>query len=293
MRTNKPVEKSTIEEPSLNQNEPKIYRIYKLVRYFIEKISDDKISIYSAQASFFMLLSIFPLIMLLLNIISHTSLPESLIPSIINYFAPNSVRPFLLQIVAELQTKTSGAAISITALIAIWSASKGALAIILGMREILDASKDKNYFVLRFYSIIYIILLLLSLVLTLVLLVFGNSIFGHFIDSHPIPYIMQPLYTFGRYTIAMIILTIFFVSMYKMGGNKRYKFMDLLPGAMFTSLSWMIFSYIFSIYIDNFSNFSYMYGSLTAVIIIMLWMYFCMYIMFVGAEINEYMFDHK
>lgn len=293
MRTNKELVNRHVKEPELKTNESAILRTYKLTKYFFQKISEDKIGIYSAQASFFMILSIFPMIMLFLNIISHTALPESLIPAIIKGYTPSMIRSFLLQIVTELQNSSSGAIISITAILAVWSASKGALSIIFGMREILDATKNKNYFVLRFYSIIYIILLIISLVLTLVLLVFGNSIFRHFVDMYPVLHALEGLYTFSRYIIVMLVLTIFFISMYKMGGNKRYKFMDLLPGAMFTSLGWMVFSYLFSMYIDNFSNYSYMYGSLTAIIIIMLWLYFCMYIMFIGAEINEYLYDHK
>lgn len=293
MRTNTEQNKQPIKEPLLKSDESFFVRCFRTIIYFSEKITEDKIGIYSAQASFFMLLSIFPMIMLFLNIISHTNLPESLVPAIIDGYAPSMVRSFLLQIVSELQTKTSGAVISITALLAIWSASKGALSIIFGMREILDATKEKNYFVLRFYSIIYTIILIISLVLALVLLVFGNKIFSHFVDMYSFLHALEPLYTFSRYLIVMFIFTLFFISMYKMGGNKRYKFMDLLPGAMFTALGWMIFSYIFSIYVDNFSNYSYMYGSLTAVIIIMLWMYFCMYIMFIGAEINEFLYDHK
>lgn len=258
-----------------------------------QKISIDMVSVYSAQASFFMILSIFPIIMLLLNIIGHTTLPVSLIPELVNNYMPETVQPFLLQIISELQTASSGTIISITAVLAIWSASKGALAMIRGTRKIMNSSKPSNYFVLRFLSMIYTIILILAMVMALVLLVFGNSIFNHIKESYSFLQALTSVYTFGRYLLVMFLLSLFFLSLYKLGADKHYKYGDLLPGAMFTALGWMIFSYLFSIYVDNFSNFSYMYGSITAIIIIMLWMYFCMYIMFIGAEINEYLYKNN
>lgn len=265
----------------------------KFITGFINKMEKDQIGIYSAQASFFMILSIFPIIMLLLNIIGHTTLPASLIPTLINHYVPSTIQPFISQIVTELQVASSGTIISITAVLALWSASKGALAMIYGTRKILDYPKKTNYFALRFLSIIYIIVLIIAMVLALVLLVFGNRIFDYFVGLYPVLENLTVIYTFGRYAIVMLFLSLFFLSLYKLGAAPRYKYGDLLPGAMFASLGWMIFSYLFSIYIDNFSNFSYMYGSIAAIIIIMLWLYFCMYIMFIGAEINEYLYDHS
>ncbi|MCR5837688.1 MAG: YihY/virulence factor BrkB family protein, partial [Lachnospiraceae bacterium] len=123
-------------------------------------------------------------------------------------------------------------------------------------------------------------------------LVFGNSIYKSLMIRYPVLDFFNRFYTLARYLIVFIILTLFFISIYKMG-NRLYSFTDMLPGALFTSLGWMIYSYFFSIYIDNFSNYSYIYGSLTAIIFIMLWMYFCMYIMFIGAEINLYIYNHS
>lgn len=289
---NKNIMKSEVTQKN-KSNSFSLKSLFTLINYFAERITKDEVGVYSAQASFFVLLSIFPIIMLFLNIISFTTIPQSLIPAIIKNYAPSTIRTLLLQVISDIQGRSSGTAISITAILAIWSASKGALSLIYGTRKILVAQKDLNYFVLRFYSMLYTVTLIISMVLVLVLLVFGNGIFSHFVKLYPVLGLLSSIYTFGRYVIVMFILTLFFVSIFKMGGNKNYKFMDLLPGAMFASLGWMIFSYLFSMYIDNFSNFSYMYGSLTAVIVIMLWLYFCMYIMFIGAEINVYLYNHK
>ena len=62
-----------------------------------------------------------------------------------------------------------------------------------------------------------------------------------------------------------------------------------LPGAIFAAVCWLLFSFGFSLYFSNFSNFSYMYGSLAAIVLLMFWLYFCICILFIGAEINDFL----
>ena len=64
-----------------------------------------------------------------------------------------------------------------------------------------------------------------------------------------------------------------------------------LMGAAFSAVGWMIVSWIFSVYLDIFKGFSSMYGSLTTIVLIMLWLYFCMYILLLGGEVNVILRD--
>ena len=65
--------------------------------------------------------------------------------------------------------------------------------------------------------------------------------------------------------------------------------MKQLPGAVFAAIGWMVVSWVFSVYVDVFEGFSTMYGSLTTIVLIMLWMYFCMYCILIGGEFNVLM----
>ncbi|HIU47977.1 MAG TPA: YihY/virulence factor BrkB family protein, partial [Candidatus Avimonoglobus intestinipullorum] len=73
---------------------------------------------------------------------------------------------------------------------------------------------------------------------------------------------------------------------YKTFSGKKMPYKRHLPGAVFTTAGWMVFSFLFSIYIENFANYSYIYGSLTAIVLMMLWLYSCMIILLFGAELN-------
>lgn len=260
-----------------------IFRIYD----FCARMAKDRVGIYTAQASFFIILSIFPFLLLFLNIIGMTSISSDSIIHLLNTYAPETIKPLLIQIIEELYTHVSGTAVSITAIVAIWSASKGVLSVMFGLYEISKIHQNRNYYISRFISMLYTVLFVISIIITMVLLVFGNSIFKLLISLLPILKEISILTLILRYLVSFITLSIFFIIIYKVANFKLTTVRKTIPGAMFSSLGWMIFSYVFSIYIDNFSNMSYMYGSLTAVIILMLWIYFCIYILFIGAEINK------
>lgn len=254
---------------------------------FCVRMAKDRVGIYTAQASFFIILSIFPFLLLFLNILGMTSITSKSIISLLNTYAPDTIKPLLIQIIEELYTHVSGTAISIAAIVAIWSASKGVLSVMFGLYEISKIHQNRNYFISRFISMMYTVLFVFSIIITMVLLVFGNSIFNLLISLLPFLKEISVLTLILRYLVSFLILTIFFVIIYKIANFKLTTIRKTLPGAMFSSLGWLVFSYVFSIYIDNFSNMSYMYGSLTAFIILMLWIYFCIYILFIGAEINK------
>lgn len=251
-------------------------------------MGEDKVGIYTAQASFFIILSIFPFVLLLLNLIGLTTIDKPFIINSINTYVPDSVKPLLIQMINELYTHVSGTIISITAVGAIWSASKGFLSVMFGIYNIYKVHQNRNYFVARFISMLYTVIFLIAMIITMILLVFGNRLFKLGISLIPALKDISILTLVMRYLIVFLVLTMFFVIIFRLANFKCTTFSKVLPGAIFSSLGWISFSYVFSIYVDNFSNMTYMYGSLTAVIILMLWTYFCIYIFFIGAEINKF-----
>lgn len=268
-------------------NDNKVKKIIKNIFGFFNMMSEDKIGIYTAQSAFFIILSIFPFVLLILNIIGFTPIDKNYIVSLLQTYAPSPVKPLLIQIINELFKHVSGTVISITAIVAIWSASKGVLSIMFGFYEINKIHQKRNYFVSRFVSMWYTVFFVISLVLSMTLLVFGNKIFHLLISFAPVLEQLTVFSIFIRYLVTFLYLTFFLVIIFKISNFKRASIRSVLPGALLGALGWIVFSYVFSIYIDNFSNMTYMYGSLTAVIILMLWIYFCIYIIFIGAEINK------
>ena len=144
---------------------------------------------------------------------------------------------------------------------------------------------------LRIRATIYTVMFILVIILLLVLSVFGNAL-NIFIAEHiPILENLADQLIASRTIITLIVMIAFSLLIYKFLPNRKDKMLRQLPGAVFAAIGWMIVSWIFSIYVDVFKGFSSMYGSLTTIVVIMLWMYFCMYITLLGGELNVRMYD--
>lgn len=264
-------------------------RVFKNVKEFILKITNDDISTYSAQSSFFIMLSLFPFIMLLLTLVKYTILSKSLLLSVAVNITPDVLDPLIISIIDELYSNLAGSAlISISAILALWSASRGILSIIKGLNRILEIDDKRNYFVLRFIASIYTVLFIIAILLSLIILVFGRSIYRSLKDTSALLYDVVGFFVNQSTVTSIVILTLLFLVIYKALPAKKSSFALLIPGSLFTAIGWMISSYFFSLYLKLSPNFSYIYGSLSMFILLMLWIYIGMYILFLGCEVNKY-----
>lgn len=260
---------------------------FRLMGLLSAKIRDDHVAAFSAQAAFFLIISFFPFIMLLISMIQFFPVEESTLMRLFSEVFPVEVNAMIISVINEIfHTTASSTLISITALTTLWSAGKGFLAIMKGLNAVYEIKETRNYFLLRAISAFYTLIFAVMIIATMILFVFGNRLY--FWIEHKLPGLTDTAFLIisMRTILGLAILIIFFLIIYIVIPNRKAKFMSELPGALLCAAGWMGFSYAFSYYIDNFSNYSSMYGSLTAVVLFMLWMYFCMYLMFLGAEFN-------
>lgn len=154
-----------------------------------------------------------------------------------------------------------------------------------GLNVIYDIKETRNWFVMRFWASIYTIIFVLAIVFTLVLLVFGTSLQELIVKYIPIMVHVTNIIIGAEESDMLGILILFFSVLFKMLPNRKATLRSQIPGAAICTLAWYVFSFGLSVYVQYFNGFS-MYGSLTTIVLIMLWLYFCMYIMMACAEIN-------
>ena len=258
----------------------------RLIRAFTTKLQEDFISAFAAQTAYFLILSVFPFLMFLLTMLNYLPISAEELLSLAENVFPGEIYNIVHNIVIELVTKASGTLVSITVISAIWSASKGTLTLSKGLNAVYQQKETRNGILLRIISALYTLAFAVLLIVTLVLLVFGNQIYQIVIAKLPILGDLVGLILSFRSLVTMAILTLFFLLLYIALPNRKSNIFRELPGAIITAGGWLGFSFLFSFYIDHMGNFSYTYGSVAALAICMLWLYFCMYILFIGAEIN-------
>lgn len=264
-----------------------IKKTIKLVRGFLNAMQEDHVGAYAAQSAYFIMLSSIPFIILLLTVIQYTTLTRADIYRAAQVIFPDSLDGFVIDIINEVYSKTA-VTVSLSAITAAWSAGKGFLALMRGMNSIYDIEEKRNYIILRLRSAVYTIVFVVSIILSLVVLVFGNTIHQAAVVYLPFLAVITGMILRMKDVVAIAFLTLVFMLLYKFVPNRKARLLSQAPGALFSSVCWYLFSIGFSLYVDYSPGFSNMYGSLTTIIIVMLWLYFCMYIILIGAEINSY-----
>lgn len=244
---------------------------------------------YAAQAAYFFVLSLIPIFLLLLTMVQFTPVTMNDVMEAVLQVFPQSVAPLIRSIVIQVYTQ-SGTVIPVTILVALWSAGKGVLSVTSGLNCIYAKTETRNYFYLRIRASFYTVLFLLAIMLSLILSVFGNSISVMLYEHVPFLSKVVDFIIRIRTLVTLVVLTIFWDLVYKFLPNRKNRAKTTLrrqlPGAVFTACGWLLISFIFSVYLDIFTGFTNMYGSLTTIILILLWLYVCMYIILLGGEVN-------
>ena len=161
-----------------------------------------------------------------------------------------------------------------------------------GLNSVYEINETRHFLHLRVIAALYTLIFAVMVITTMILFVFGNRLYFWIEQKFPLIEKTAFLIISLRTIVGLITLLVFFLLIYVVIPNRKTKIMHELPGAMLCAAGWMGFSYAFSYYIDNFSNYASMYGSLTAIVLFMLWLYFCMYLLFLGAEFNL-LFENK
>lgn len=256
----------------------------RLVSLFLERLKHHHISAYASQAAYFIILSVIPFSMVLLSLIKFTPLSKDILSEILSTMIPSVFFPVFENILDELYMKAT-AVLSISAVMAVWSSAKGILALTNGFNIIYDVDETRNYILLRLRSAAYTVAFILTIVLSLALMVFGERI--NHVAKNYIPVIasvVEQIFDL-RLIMAFLLQLLIFTLLFRFLPNRNISVRWQLPGALFASVGWNLFSFFFSIYV-KYGHMSYMYGSLATLVIVMLWVYICMYIIFIGAEIN-------
>lgn len=265
-----------------------MYKLYAVIRDFIKQMSKENIGAFSANAAFFIFLSLIPMLIMICTIIPYTPLTEETLISAITDITPDAFNTVLISLVSQVYDKSAGI-LSIAAITTVWSAGKGVLALIRGLNAINDVEEERNYFILRIVASIYTVIVMVMLILLLIISVFGNVLVELIIKYVPHITLLFDVIFNLRFLFVWVILTFLLTLIYAYMPSKNRKFFYQIPGAACSAVVWSVFSWIFAAYVDS-ANGVTAYGTLSIIILIMLWLYFGIYIIMIGAYLNRYFF---
>ena len=261
-------------------------RLFKDIRGFMRALKENNTSSFAAAAAFFMFLSLIPIVVLFCSILPYTRVSFDLVEEIGVQIVPKDFASLITEVAHEF-SGGSAAAISLTALIMLWIAGKGVFALINGLNAVHGVIEKRNWVVLRIKSSFYTIILIFMIIFSLVILVLGTRINELLVTYIPDFHIVIRVMLHFRFAFVWAFLTLIFQILYTILPSTKLRYKEQFPGALFVSVCWSGLSWAFSAYINRFHGFA-LYGSFAAIMIAMFWLYSCMYIIFVGAQINLY-----
>lgn len=256
----------------------------KHVLWYMDRISRDRLDSSAAHSAFFLMTSFLPFVAFLLTLMQriHFSSGLTMIEAALELL-PSTISVALDEIIPS-PIEASGV-LPVAVVTAVWSSSMGMVAVIKGLDHIYEADSPRNYIMLRLMAVVYVIMLAVVLIAAALLLVFGTTIYYFLLDRWPV---FAALLINFKSLVSFVLLFMFFTLLYTFVPRRRVKLRHNLAGAVFGAGGWLLFSYFFSLFVENFSNFS-IYGSLATLVILMFWLFFCMYILFLGGEVSMWL----
>lgn len=253
---------------------------------FINFYSEKKLSEYAAQASYYLILSVFPFIMLLLTLIRFLPIEyEFILSSVFSVLSMGS-QENVKNILDELFVRTNMGHTLITAAVTLWASSKSVSSLMRGLNNMYECRETRFFISVKINALLNTLLLELIMIGSMLLMVFGEQLAK--IAEKYLPDIAIVVDSvLDMRTLFFFCIVIFIVMiMYKMLPNRNVPILSQLPGAIFCTAVWYIFSMLFRIYIKGANNYYIMYGSLTAIIFAIIWIYACILIFYIGAGVN-------
>lgn len=226
------------------------------------RVSKLRVPVYAANASFFLVLAVFPGLLLLLGLLRYTPLEVERLGELLVSFLPEALVETAEELILLTYDNTSGITLGLSVVTTLWSAGRGIYGIIAGLNAVYEVEETRGYLQIRLLGVIYTFLFFLALLLALGLYMLGWK--------------LLPVFQTGVFTVLYMVLP-----------NGRNRFGDSLPGALLASSGWLVFSDLYSVYVEHFAPLSSVYGSVYAVALSLLWLYFCMAILFYGGALNK------
>lgn len=264
-----------------------------VIKKLYNKITEDDIFALASQLSYNLILAFFPFLIFLLTLIGYSRLNSKDVLTLLSSILPISAYELIKTIVVEVVDVQQSSLLWLSIGIAIWTAASGFSAVIKGLNKAYEVKETRSYIKVKIISISCIFILAVLIIITLFLLVFGDIVRVYLLGRLPFVEAVRFIWNLSKTIILVCMMVLTFAWIYRYTPCRRMQWSEVLPGALISTIGWVIISYGFAYYVNNFSNYSRLYGSLGAVVVLMTWIFLTSLILIIGGEINAVLADRN
>ena len=265
----------------------------KFVKEMYYRLMYDEISLLSANLSYYFILSLFPMLIVALALTPYFKIDQQFLLEKIHSFAPGDLGDYLFDMISEVLNNKNNTIITVGIVFTLWSASSGIYGIIIAFNNAFRVRDGRIWIVTKFISVVITALFLVGMFVVLALVVFGKQLTYLLFHKFNLDEGFYNLWSVLNYSFPILFIFIVFVFLYIMGPNLKLKAISILPGAIFSTISWTLVSRLFGYYIDHFSSYIKTYGTIGAFMAFIIWLYITGYILIIGAEINAIFHNYR
>ncbi len=263
-----------------------VINMIRLLLDLIYRFNNDDVPALGSQLAYNLILSFFPFIIFLMTLIGHTSLNGNEILMALSRIMPASAFDLISNTVSEVITTKHSQLMSFSLIFTVWSASAGFNAVIKGLNKAYGVPESRNFIKVRTISILCTLGMAFIILIMVLLLILGRIIWSYAAYKLGFSHELLILWAVIRYIIFISTAIFIFTALYRYAPCKKLTWLEVLPGALFSTLNLILVSFAFAYYVNNFANYSIVYGSIGAIIILLTWLFLVAIIVILGGELN-------
>jgi membrane protein len=261
-------------------------QMVKDIKNLAFRFRDDEVLALASQLAYSLIFSFFPFLIFLMTLVGYSPISSGEVLSGLNRILPYEALELIKNTIIEVVETKNGHLLSLSLVITLWTSSGGFNAVIRGLNKAYDESEHRSIFKVQLMAILCTVGVALVIIITILLLVFGQML-GRFLAIRlGFSYQFQVTWDAVRYIIILLSTIFIFAALYLYTPCRRLTWFEVIPGAIFSTIGLIVVSIGFAFYVNNFGNYSRLYGSIGAVIVLLTWLFLLAIIIIMGGELN-------
>jgi len=256
------------------------------IQALYHKINENEIMPLATQLTYRLVFALFPFIIFLISLVGYFDIEADTLLNEAFAVFPLQIAQIIDDVIRDVVDTRNPSIMSTSLLVSLFTVANGFHTIMRGINKVYGHKDSRNVVVRWLYSGVLVIALALAITTSLLVVIYGDTIYGiitqHF-NPHPN---FSIIFGFAGVLITITIMLATIMLIYRLSLGQKQSIVSMLPGAMLTIVVWAISSSAFNFYVNNFSRYSLVYGSIASIFITMLWLNIISATILIGAQIN-------